>query len=197
MDEKQARKRLRSIETEIRYLERMIERQKKILDSVYSGKYIAKGIAVEVLIGIIITLVLYSTLGARGFVLICGISIFIFLMVFFIFLIFVLRESTENRAWELKHGMECWLKHYEEEKERILSEHPNLRDEEIKPYLIHYWDLYIYYAIFSMLVVFSVYTWFSIYPPPNPVLPLFSLLVFINSIGIYLQQSHYRKCPHE
>ena len=195
MDEKQARKRLRLIETEMRYLERMIGRQKKVLDSVYSRKYIAKGIAVAVLIGIGMVLILYSARGASGFALICGISIFILLMVFFIILIFVLRESTENRAWELRHGMECWLKHYEREKERILGEHPNLKYEEIRPYIIHYWELYTYYAIFSILIVFGAYIWFSRYSQPNPALLSFNLLVLLNLAGSYLYQRHYRYCP--
>ena len=196
MDEKQARKRLRLIETEMRYLERMIERQKKILDSVYSGKYIAKGLAVAVLIGIIsMTSAFYGAGSASGFALICSISMFILIIVFFVILIFVLRESTENRAWELRHGMECWLKHYEEEKKRILSEHPNLKYEDIRPYIIHYWDLYTYYAVFSTLIVFGAYIWFSRYPQPNPALLSLNLLVLLNLAGSYLYQRHYRYCP--
>ena len=196
MDEKQARKRLKLIETEMRYLERMIERQKKVLDNVYSGKYIAKGIVVAVLIGIItMASAFYGAGSASGFALICSISMFILIIVFFVILIFVLRESTENRAWELRHGMECWLKHYERERERILLEHPNLKYEDIRPYIIHYWDLYTYYAVFSTLIVFGAYIWFSRYPQPNPALLSLNLLVLLNLAGSYLYQRHYRYCP--
>ncbi len=197
MNEKEARKRLKAIETEIRYLEKMLERQ-KMLDGLYSRKFNIKGPILIALVGaVVVFMLIYNTGGGADISgIACTAFFFILFLAFLLMIVFVFRERTENRAWEMKRGMECWLQYYRKEKEKILRECPNLKYEDIKPSPIHYWVLLQYCAIGAYLIVFGLFAWTSSFYSPNPVTPYLLVLLFIMNIITYLHRRHYRNCPH-
>jgi Na+/melibiose symporter-like transporter len=199
MKKKQAIKRLRMIETEIRYLEKQIKRKKKILDTIHSGRYFLKVMGTVILIMIIGTLVSYYAarrVGADDFFLTYGIPMLIFLMVFFLVLVLVFRDSAEKEESELRHGMECWMKYYGKEKERILSEHPELKYEDIRPWRIHYWEILQIYELISTLIFVFLAIWYPMMTP-NPLPILTSILVLLVTFANYLYQRHFSHCPYE
>ena len=197
MDEKKAIKRLRMIETEIAYLEKNIGKQKKMLNS-FSKGYFLRLIAVTAGIALVvaaITLYSLSLDGISSFEPTCLVSFFLFIMAFFLIIALLSKDHYEKQMFKGIKGMECWLEHYKKEKERLLSEHPELGQENIRPYRVHYWDIYSAYMAFAIIILLLLgfLSPLGFYRTE----PFFYAIIMISLAAAYIQRKHYVGCPKQ
>lgn len=195
MNEKEAIKKLRMIETEMAYLEKRIRRQKKILSS-FSRGYLLRllaMIAAILIVGMAAPFYLNIVGHMDTFEPMCLISFFLFVIIFVSIVSLIFKDEYEEEMIEITRGMGCWLEYYKKEKERLVSEHPELRRENIGPYRIHYWDLYTYYMAFGtilLLLLNIVFPWNS-----YPTTLFLYVLILMGLAANYVYKKHYQRCP--
>ncbi len=87
----------------------------------------------------------------------------------------------------------CWIKHYQNEKERIFQEHPELRNEEIRPYKLHYWDVFLYCCMLVIMVL-SALIWATKSVEYSLILGWIGVLMIFMG-GATLHSWKFKKCP--
>ena len=193
MDEKQARKRLRMIETEIRYLEKRLAYQKKIRDSSSSDRYLLRVLGLALLVGFLSWIIIpYALSGLSPEILTCVLSFFFIIAVIFIVFALFFKDWDEKSALKVEKGMKCRLRQYRKEKEKIISEHPQLKNADIRPFRIHYWEICIYYSDF--VFIFVLVLWFRTHTNQPIITLLFYIAFFISMSIIYIQHRYYKRC---
>ena len=192
MDEKGTRKRLKQIETEIKHMEKQIKRSERGLRIKKSRK---KTFLMYLLIISVASLGMF--LNDRSFGLnspLCYFALYIPITLVVAWFFSGLFEDWEisNIKKSMKMA-ECWIKYYQNEKERILREHPELRNEDIRPHKLHYWDVFLYYSMCAIIAL-TVLTW-ATKSRGYFLIPEWTVVFIIFMAGMSLYSWKFKKCP--
>lgn len=154
MDEKKAIKNLRRIETEIKHMEKQIKRAERSIKVWSKDRNIFLFYFLLFLSAVVIETRFWTTSDFRSHMVCYTAGIIIAGLIFAGIFALLFGDRQVLELGKSKKIAECWIRYCEKEKERILKEHPELKDEEIRPYRLHYWDMFFLYSVVVMLGYF-------------------------------------------
>ena len=205
MDEAKARKRLKAIERELKYLKKKRERymntQKKAQrrnKSLTKKNIVLLSILISALISVLIMFFFTYVITPEGNVKEIRLVCFSYSFIFMVFISYAILDRLREIPYkEELNGINCRIERLEKEKENILSKSPNLKKYKYKNiFILNEYSLVIYISIALYFIFLPISTYlyligdirFSLFGIINPLLGVIMLYVK------YLEEQYFKNC---